>query len=314
MIEMSEERFPAPGAAALAADGSLLLGARRIPLPASVSPEARACLAMPRVTLGECPPLEDKEAWRRSVMDESVAELLPGTIMRFDDGSVAIYKDAVSGKDYALFYFLEPDGRTAARGIFLEQYEQERIGMIPGNLFAEMIQSGSWEREAIVYYLDSFENAAYIPRIQRSGTAPPVTERRERREYREPRRARPEPQEAPPPPRRARAPEPEPEYEAEAEPEPEPVRPPPLAAPKLPPRSPLERGRVIRINVAGRIWECVYWTRDEIGPIVAHVTNVDWTLMHLDLSRFGDSVQYGEILDGSRLAEIEASLSRQHSG
>lgn len=67
MTEMSEERFPAPGAVALAADGSLLLGARRIPLPASVSPEARACLAMPRVTLGECPPLADKEAWRRRV-------------------------------------------------------------------------------------------------------------------------------------------------------------------------------------------------------------------------------------------------------
>ncbi|MBK8992528.1 MAG: hypothetical protein IPM40_12935 [Gammaproteobacteria bacterium] len=43
---MSDDRFPAPGAAALAADGSLLLGARRIPLPASVSPQARAFLAM----------------------------------------------------------------------------------------------------------------------------------------------------------------------------------------------------------------------------------------------------------------------------
>ena len=70
MSEMSEDRFPAPGAAALAADGSLLLGARRIPLPASVSPEARAFLAMPRVTLGERPPLADKEAWRRRVADD----------------------------------------------------------------------------------------------------------------------------------------------------------------------------------------------------------------------------------------------------
>ena len=64
---MSDDRFPAPGAAALAADGSLLLGARRIPLPASVSPQARAFLAMPRVMLGERPPLADKEAWRRWV-------------------------------------------------------------------------------------------------------------------------------------------------------------------------------------------------------------------------------------------------------
>jgi acetyl esterase/lipase len=64
---MSEEPFPAPGEAALAPDGSLLLGARRIPLPASVSPQARAFLAMPRMTFGERPPLADKEAWRRRV-------------------------------------------------------------------------------------------------------------------------------------------------------------------------------------------------------------------------------------------------------
>ena len=64
---MSDEEYPAPGAAALAADGSLLLGARRIPLPASVSPAARAFLAMPRATSGPRPPLQDKEAWRRRV-------------------------------------------------------------------------------------------------------------------------------------------------------------------------------------------------------------------------------------------------------
>lgn len=67
MREMSDGPFPAPGEAALAPDGSLLLGARRIPLPASVSPQARAFLAMPRMTFGERPPLADKEAWRRRV-------------------------------------------------------------------------------------------------------------------------------------------------------------------------------------------------------------------------------------------------------
>ena len=72
MSEMSEERFPAPGKAALAPDGSLLLGARRIPLPASVSAQARAFLAMPRVTLGERPPLADKEAWRRRVAEMDI--------------------------------------------------------------------------------------------------------------------------------------------------------------------------------------------------------------------------------------------------
>lgn len=64
-MNTGDQAVPGPGEVALAADGSLLLGARRIPLPASVSPAARAWLAMPRVTLGPRPAPGDKEGWRR---------------------------------------------------------------------------------------------------------------------------------------------------------------------------------------------------------------------------------------------------------
>jgi hypothetical protein len=67
---------------------------------------------------------------------------------------------------------------------------------------------------------------------------------------------------------------------------------------------------MLKLNVGGRIWESVYWTSDEIGPIVAHDTNREWALMHLDLSRFGDAIEYGELLNATRLAEIGKSLSR----
>jgi len=66
-MSQAEGRWPAPGEIALADDGSLLLGARRIPLPSSVSHQARAWLAMPRLSLPARPPLEDTDAWRRRV-------------------------------------------------------------------------------------------------------------------------------------------------------------------------------------------------------------------------------------------------------
>jgi hypothetical protein len=96
----------------------------------------------------------------------------------------------------------------------------------------------------------------------------------------------------------------------EPEPEPEPLLPPPPPVPAVP-RDPLERGRVIKINVGGRMWESVYWTSDEIGPIVAHDTNRQWALMHLDLSRFRDAIEYGEVLNARRLDEIGKSLAHQ---
>ena len=57
------------------------------------------------------------------------------------------------------------------------------------------------------------------------------------------------------------------------------------------------------------MWESVYWTTDEIGPIVAHNTNRDWSLMHLSLARFKDSLEYGELLAPEKLSEIEQSLA-----
>lgn len=64
---MSDRAYPPPGAAVVTEDGTLLLGARRIPLPSGVSDAARAFLSRPRVDLGARPPLEDKEAWRKRV-------------------------------------------------------------------------------------------------------------------------------------------------------------------------------------------------------------------------------------------------------
>jgi hypothetical protein len=229
---------------------------------------------------------------------DPTADLIPGTIMSFDDGSIAIYRDAVSGKDYALFYFLEPDGGFAARGIFLEQYERLRIGALPPDAFDAMIRSGRWDRDALVYHLDRFEYASYLRGLVSAPPAPAGNAPR----------VRPGPLAATAPPSPPVAqPQKEPQVPAE------PPRPAPQERPITPPppRDPLERGRNLRINVGGRIWEAVYWTKDEIGPIVAHNTHREWSLMHLDLSRFKDAMEFGDLLEPGQLSEIEASLARQ---
>lgn len=218
------------------------------------------------------------------------SDVAPGSIMRLDDGSIAIYKDAVSGKDYALFYFLEPDGTVAPRGIFLQQYDAIRIGHLPEPLFAEMRNAGRWERDAIIFHLERYDFATYVHKVaahqegrtpQKTAPAPRVTSESTETLSDITPAAMDEP-------------EAQPEREVEA------------------PREMLERGRLFRISFGGKAWEAVFWGKDEIGQVVAHDTNREWQLMHLDLDRFKDSLELGELLTGDRLREIEQSLLRAH--
>jgi hypothetical protein len=217
---------------------------------------------------------------RQSTQPKASADFVPGAIVRLDDGSVAIYKDAVSGKDYALLYFLEPDGTVAPRGIFLQQYDAHHIGHMPEPLFAQMRDNGTWDRDAVIFHLERYEYASYVRQVaaHQEGRKPGGANTHHQ--------AGPDTNSTPPP--------------ADVEEPQEPAR----------PRDMLERGRVLRINVGGKVWESVYWTRDEMGPIVAHNTHKEWSLMHLDLGRFKDSIEYGELMSGNQLQEIEGSLSK----
>ena len=241
------------------------------------------------------PPTARAQATPPPPGDFNPIDLQPGVLMCFDDGSVAAYKDAVSGKDYALFYFLERDGTLAPRGIFLEQYGKQKIGQLPLSLFNQMIERKRWERDAVIFHLDQYHYASLIPVSQgESPTGRPATGFRSTTSTGGihtpvPRERRPSTQSDVHDSWTGRS------YSSSG------------------PRRDalLERGRVLRINVGGRIWESVYWTEDEIGPIVAHNTNKVWALMHLDLNRFKDSLEYGDVLSYEELSEIEHSLATQ---
>jgi len=77
--------------------------------------------------------------------------------------------------------------------------------------------------------------------------------------------------------------------------------------------SPWVRGRTFTIKVGKHQWVAVYWARDEIGAVVAHNTNRQWSLMHLDLDRFGPSVLLGDVLPDEQVLQIEKELQEQEA-
>lgn len=200
---------------------------------------------------------------------DMLEDLQPGVILRFDDGSIAVFKDTVPGKPYSLFYFLEPSGRVSPKGIVVQQYDTLKIGQFPRSLFERLMQSGQWDRDALVFHLDNYHHVDFVRTLAGAWKAP-------------------EPQSP----------------SSSTNVHVTPARGTMSVAPDS-----LVRGRILRLRFSGNLWEAIYWTRDEIGPIVAHNTSGEWCLMHLDLSRFKDSLEYHEILTEEMLAEIEASLA-----
>ncbi len=54
-------------------------------------------------------------------------------------------------------------------------------------------------------------------------------------------------------------------------------------------------------------WKAVYWMKDELGYVVAHNTNGNWQLMHIDLLKFikMKMVKFGKILSPEILQKIK---------
>lgn len=65
-------------------------------------------------------------------------------------------------------------------------------------------------------------------------------------------------------------------------------------------------GQKLIFKMGDKAWEAVYWTKDEIGYVVAHNTGGNWQLMHLDLKRFSkmNMLHFGEVLSEEELKKI----------
>lgn len=208
-----------------------------------------------------------------------------GTILQLPDGSLAVFHKDVPRKDYQMLYKLEPDGSLQPEGVHLNGYEYRRLGQLPREDFAVLLEDLSWERDHIVFHLDEFKDAKLVPQPEDNGTREPAESSTRDANW--------------PKPRRRRRTE-EPPREVHHAPE------------AIGPAG-LHKGERFRISFGkGREWEAVYWDSDQQGSLVAHKTEGNWALMHLDLSRFGDSLEKLGMLDDDARQEVLEDLRRAY--
>jgi len=204
-----------------------------------------------------------------------------GTILQLEDGTVAIYKDPVKGKEYEIVYALRANGKVRPEGIALYAYEAKKIGRLPQDLFEEVQKALRWDRDAICFHLDKYEYCSLIPLMERpAGMAASAGA-------------------------------------AGSDPTKKAVAPDPPTSPLLDPARELIRGRRVYISFGpGKTWEAVYWGKDLLGHVVAHRTHNEWALMHLDIKRFRDSIEVGEILKEEEIKAIQRDIlnTQERSG
>ncbi|GEM_PF-2438248 len=278
-----------------------------------------------------------------SAPKEQDASFETGAILSLEDGTIGIYKQPVKGKEYEIVYMLRPSGRAVPEGIALYAYKIEQIGTLPPDILDRIARTLRWERDAIVYHLNSFDLASRIPigrQDSDSDTTPPWAQvsagppildapRNHSRgaaggmggaavppaagspSASSPSQPRAYANGSSAPLGSARA-----NGYASASSASASVAPRANANGSSAPQmngtngdGQLVRGRRLRVSFGpGKSWEAIYWGRDLLGAILAHRTHAQWSLMHLDLDRFKDSLDYGEILNSDDIAAIQREI------
>ncbi len=194
-----------------------------------------------------------------------------GTVLRFEDNSIGIYKDQRSEKDYEVVYILQANGTVKAQGIALDMYDLRVIGKLPPEFMLRIQRRQTWDRDEIIYHLTTFDYCEYIPHPIRK------------------------------PERPAPAASTRPSGVVAKEP----------AADEPGKEKKLIMGRYVTIKFGEKQeWQAVYWGVDDLGTIIAHRTHEKWALMHMDLRRFKDSLTIGDMADPTLLSQISDDISK----
>lgn len=214
-----------------------------------------------------------------------------GTLLCINDEELVVYDKGpdASGRDSVLDLLY--NGAVKPIHMNLTHSKTVRMGCLTPEAFNALCLRMRWDRAGIAAACDSADDAARIP----DPVVSPVRT--------------PEPQ--PPHPRddqrlpRAAAPE-----------DPPPAQPAPRDPSAVPPggKPQLRRGVKLQLKFGGKLWEAVYWGRDQSGTVVAHRTNRSWELMHLDLDNFKDSLVVSPAPDRDLLEQINRDLQTKYEG
>lgn len=239
------------------------------PNPAAPPP---AVHAPPPPAPGLNPPSKHGQAhWKRDVQVYGPNnQFLPGTILYFEDQTVAIYGRQMKDKDYEMVYALSGNGRLKPQGIPLANYDVRPLGRIAPAYLEKVASSMRWDRDLIIFHLLEYEDCPLIPEISATNG----------HEASSPQSSTGVPKLTAP------------------------------AAPSAASPQPLVRGRKLSIVFGKQNWNAVYWGMDELGTVVAHKTHDHWALMHLDLKRFKDGIVQGDMMTPAELADVEGDIVR----
>lgn len=223
--------------------------------------------------------------WVRSVdFYDAAGRFIPGTILVFEDGSMGIYRSFNSDKDYDIVYQLQSTGMAKPHGMPLYAYEVEPVGRVSQACLEQLVKTGRWERDMIVFHLLKYRDRVHIPTIAEptSSDETPVgsSDNVSRLSVQKltPEQLAPDAPEVQEPPKED--------------------------------KPALVRGRRISINFGGnQAWEAIYWGKDELGHVVVHNTHDKWSLMHLDLDRFKDTLVFGSMASSEDIARMERDFA-----
>jgi hypothetical protein len=190
----------------------------------------------------------------------------------------------VPEKEYHLMLALFPNHQLKTQGIALEGHQIDEIGCVPPEALDRLQREMRWSRDLLVFHCYSLRDAERIPQQ----IAPPPAAATPDRVTGDD--SAPDNGNAAPPPAPAAS--------AAARPAP--------AEPKA--NGALRRGQRLQIQFGDKTWYAVYWGKDDQGQVVAHQTNRDWSLIHLDLERFGADLVVDPNIDTRIVEEIAAAF------
>lgn len=218
----------------------------------------------------------------RPVVEEAEDGRYPkGSILCLDDEELVIYRRPVAGKSYDMVYSLLADGSVKIEGVELDKHQVAELGQLSPAHQKKLQTEMRWNRDLVAYNCYRLEDSERIPEPN-SGTMPGTGYAKPPGETKpEP---KPEPKAAT---REAQAP---PKPAQPPRPESQPLRRPAAEAEAGHGKQRIRRGQRVTVKFGDRMWDAVYWGMDQKGTVVAHCTHGRWSLMHLDLNRFKETL------------------------
>lgn len=210
-----------------------------------------------------------------------------GAILALATGQIVVYDRHIPEQRIQMVLLLRPDGTVKAEMLNLRfgcQYRE--IGVLPPEDVLVMHMAQVWHRAQVLFHLTNFGDSRLIP-VPAAPAAPAGPEVK-----REATRNAVWPDVETPQLPRVKWSEPG----------------------NGPAGMTLHRGQRIRITMApGRSWDAVYWGNNGTESVMAHQTNGDWALTHLNLSRFGaDAVTVEGMMTDREMWELEEILKRTY--